>query len=85
MKIVTVAICDWCGLIIEPGEGFIITGNITKTPKDDGCGGLVGNNFPHKYGEMFHLSEINQSVYCEKCILKVLFPNNEVHIRGDNG
>ena len=79
---VTLYKCDKCkGLIRKPEDGVIVHGNIYRANPDE-RGGLIGNNFPK---DAFIVSDdnpivdqIGESVYCQGCFLKIVFPKLKV-------
>lgn len=82
MRTMTISVCDVCdNLVIDPGEGFIIQGNIYAGDLD--LGGLIGNNFPDQ-AEVDHfvkdgvttpdrfMEAVQKTCYCKSCFLKAL-------------
>ena len=88
-KIVELYKCDECDKVItDPQQGRVVHGNICVA--DPTCyGGLVGCNFPGNPGEAdvinFTRDEVNKSVYCIPCFMKIVLPDTKVaSIRSGN-
>lgn len=72
---VTLYKCDKCKVLIEkPEDGVIVHGNIYHADPNE-RGGLVGNNFPTEGDRCVSPEAVAESVYCQRCFLKIVFPN----------
>ena len=64
-----ITVCDYCGEIIKPREGFTVQGNIYLV----GGGGLVGNNIKSVgVDEDMKIFSIESSDYHLECLHEVL-------------
>lgn len=88
---VTLYKCDKCkGLIRNPKDGVIVHGNIYVADTGESRGGLIGNNFPTEPPKHGHYPEcenvVKESVYCQPCFLKIVFPDLKIQTtRCDGG
>lgn len=69
----TCYLCDDCNEPIhKPQQGFVIQGNVYSANPD--CReGVIGNNIPIvNLGEKIGTDEIQENVYCKKCLINIL-------------
>ncbi len=73
-------LCDSCDKPIHnPDKGFVVHGNVYVA---DPCsrGGLIGNNFPDvSPGDKIEVTDVQESVYCASCFMRILGLNNTQH------
>lgn len=66
-----VFLCQVCkNPILEYSDGFIIKGNVYLANPED-YDGLIGNAFRINQ-KSFSLEDVNEYVFCEKCLLEIL-------------